>query len=254
MSADKRSLICSFISFGQKYRNIPLTGYSKEIPSELTEEWLGTPDAREILSIASKAGYIPDISEPRTILLSVQTKKGLLPLSALMFGGNVIMWEHVYAPDIAPLLDHASGIFDAAKNWKPEGEDFSELIDYLGTLRYLVAHATEPMRGNPTIGDWIDTAMYWHHGFNGFHQSDDVFPDLEAILQPNLKRYLEHYREIVAKNGGPKHRDVNTAQCPSALFSSSDDKQKSSPQTVSAASAAAAQTVQQTPDKKPGTT
>ena len=88
-------------------------------------------------------------------------------------------------------LQLAADLFAQAFFWKKDLE-LKHLIAHIGIMRYLLTHIAPFKRGSAAISDWIETALYRHHGFALFQSSRQT--DLKAISSLRLDRFMENYQ------------------------------------------------------------
>jgi hypothetical protein len=89
-------------------------------------------------------------------------------------------------------LKAVSQIFARVMNWKHRA-GVNELKDFVGRIRYILAHVAPFGRGSAAICEWIETALYWHHGFTDFQSPKNR--DLKAISSMSLDRFMEYYHK-----------------------------------------------------------
>lgn len=91
-------------------------------------------------------------------------------------------------------MNKAAEMFELALNWD-HSKDQAELIQSLGMLRYLMAHAMPYVRGSAAITEWMEAVICEHHGFSVLSPREG---DLEALTLDGAEAFMEFYRSTVA--------------------------------------------------------
>ena len=90
-------------------------------------------------------------------------------------------------------LQEIARLFQEAIQW--HGDDIQELMNTIGLINYLFAHAMPFERGSAAICEWLEMSIYRYHGFDmQYHQAFSV--NMEALVLP-LPEFIKKYPSMV---------------------------------------------------------
>lgn len=90
----------------------------------------------------------------------------------------------------------AQQAFREALEWKAS-LGAKELKDRVGKMRYCLAHAMPDVRGSAAEAEWLEAAIYRHHGFAEAHQKESCVVDLEALTSTSFDQFMQRYHASI---------------------------------------------------------
>ena len=87
-------------------------------------------------------------------------------------------------------------IFTDALAWSNE-DSLEKLKDQVALLRFVYGNSMPCCRGDGAIGDWLELAIYRHHGFTQTRHNNKVLPCFELLSCTSLTEYLKEYRNTI---------------------------------------------------------
>lgn len=85
-------------------------------------------------------------------------------------------------------------IFADILKWD-HSKSMDSLKDNIALLRFIYGNSMPCSRGDGAIGDWLELALYRHHGFIDTKHSNDRLPCFELLSTTNLSQYLQTYKD-----------------------------------------------------------
>lgn len=98
---------------------------------------------------------------------------------------------------IDPTLREISKMFEKAVLWNPRSDSLPELKNRVALFRFTYAHCMPSARGDGAIGDWLELALYYFHGFHKTRFNSAKLPCFEPLASITLSRYLATYPQII---------------------------------------------------------
>ncbi|MCB1118835.1 MAG: hypothetical protein KDK65_02625 [Chlamydiia bacterium] len=95
------------------------------------------------------------------------------------------------------MLDEITKVFQQAVQWDRKTESLETLKERVALLRYEYAHAMPFKRGSAATGEWLERAIYRHHGFELTYKQDTLV-DLEALTALLPSRFFSRYDQMIA--------------------------------------------------------
>jgi hypothetical protein len=94
-------------------------------------------------------------------------------------------------------LSDIDTIFQRAVTWDKQTQDINELINDVGSIRYLLAHSMPYIRGSAAIAEWLEESIYKSHDLN-MQRVPGKSSDLEAFASPTLDTFMnEKYTSTI---------------------------------------------------------
>lgn len=90
-------------------------------------------------------------------------------------------------------LEDIANLFVEVLRW--HGENKEELINLIGLINYLFAHAMPFARGSAAISEWIEMALYRFHGLN-LEYNQTLSINMEALTLP-LHDFIAKYPSMI---------------------------------------------------------
>ncbi|HSX37280.1 MAG TPA: hypothetical protein VLE95_00440 [Chlamydiales bacterium] len=78
-------------------------------------------------------------------------------------------------------------------NTKP----LESLKDNIALLRFVYGNSMPCSRGDGAVGDWLELALYRHHGFEETKHNSKRLPCFELLSTTSLSEYLKNYRDTI---------------------------------------------------------
>ncbi len=104
---------------------------------------------------------------------------------------TVILHQDAFLVD--SMLADVAHLFKEALEW--DGSDPKMLKGRVALLQYELAHAMPFKRGTAAISEWLEMALYRHHGFNLIYNPEKNV-NLEALTSP-LSQFMEGYDSML---------------------------------------------------------
>lgn len=89
-----------------------------------------------------------------------------------------------------------SQIFEDILAWNTT-ESLESLKNNIAILRFVYGNSMPCSRGDGAVGDWLELALYRHHGFIDTKHSSKRLPCFELLSTTNLSEYLQDYEETI---------------------------------------------------------
>ena len=90
-------------------------------------------------------------------------------------------------------LNDLANVFKQAIEW--DGNNIQELMNLVGLINYLFAHAMPFERGSAAICEWLEMSIYRYHGLD-LQYNEAVSINMEALVLP-LNEFIEKYPSMV---------------------------------------------------------
>ncbi|MBM3208432.1 MAG: hypothetical protein FJZ57_07545 [Chlamydiae bacterium] len=98
---------------------------------------------------------------------------------------------------IEDTLNEIDTIFQRAILWNKETGTIENLIEDVGTIRYLLAHSMPYIRGSAAIAEWLEEAIFRSHDLD-MQRVPEKPGDLAALASPTLDVFMnEEYRTTI---------------------------------------------------------
>lgn len=94
---------------------------------------------------------------------------------------------------IKETLRDIADLFKKAIEWM--GESMQELVNLVGLINYLFAHAMPFKRGSAAIGEWLESTIYSFHGLE-LKYNEEVSINMEALTLP-LEEFINKYPSYI---------------------------------------------------------
>ncbi len=95
---------------------------------------------------------------------------------------------------IGDTLEEAEKIFQECLAWEPS-QGLESLQRSVAMLRFYFAYCMPHWRGDGAIGDWLELAIYHHHGFTKTRHKQDVSPPYAPLSCITFSDYFKWYKE-----------------------------------------------------------
>jgi hypothetical protein len=87
-------------------------------------------------------------------------------------------------------------IFKEILSWD-KAQPVEELKNRVALLRFVYGNSMPCSRGDGAIGDWLELALYRHHGFKEVEHKKDQLPCFELLSTIKLSDYLKNYSRTI---------------------------------------------------------
>jgi hypothetical protein len=94
---------------------------------------------------------------------------------------------------IETTVKNIAKIFKESVLWNRDKDSLADLKNKVALLRYEFAHSMPFVRGSAAIAEWLEAAIYHHHGFTEFRHSKTSLTDLEALTSLTLEDFMKRY-------------------------------------------------------------
>lgn len=81
--------------------------------------------------------------------------------------------------------------------WDKTNSSLEDLKDRVALLRFVYGNSMPCSRGDGSVGDWLELALYNYHGFKNTKHNKGLLPCFELLATTNLSQYLEEYRKTI---------------------------------------------------------
>jgi len=89
-----------------------------------------------------------------------------------------------------------SQIFASILDWK-KTDSLEVLKDRVALLRFVYGNSMPCSRGDGSVGDWLELALYRYHGFEETRHDSKLLPCFELLSTTTLSEYLQEYRKTI---------------------------------------------------------
>ncbi|HEX2582543.1 MAG TPA: hypothetical protein VHL30_00310 [Chlamydiales bacterium] len=76
-------------------------------------------------------------------------------------------------------------------------ESLEVLKDRVALLRFVYGNSMPCSRGDGSVGDWLELAIYRHHGFEKTKHNSSLLPCCELLSTISISNYLKNYRKTI---------------------------------------------------------
>ena len=76
-------------------------------------------------------------------------------------------------------------------------KSLDSLKDNIALLRFVYGYSMPCNRGDGAVGDWLELALYRHHGFEHSKHNSKLLPCFELLSTIALSQYLQEYRKTI---------------------------------------------------------
>ncbi|HSX37281.1 MAG TPA: hypothetical protein VLE95_00445 [Chlamydiales bacterium] len=90
-----------------------------------------------------------------------------------------------------------SQIFARVLAWD-KTKSLDSLKDNIALLRFVYGNSMPCFRGDGAVGDWLELALYRHHGFEETKHNNNRLPCFELLATTSLSEYLKNYRDTIS--------------------------------------------------------
>ena len=94
---------------------------------------------------------------------------------------------------ISETLRDIANLFKQVIEWN--GEETQQLVDLVGLINYLFAHAMPFERGSAAVSEWLEMAIYKYHGLD-MQYNESVSINMEALILP-LYEFIAKYPSMI---------------------------------------------------------
>lgn len=88
-------------------------------------------------------------------------------------------------------------IFSDILTWNKATSSLEDLKERVALLRFAYGNSMPCARGDGSVGDWLELAIYRFHGFKNTRHNNDLLPCYELLATTNLSQYLEDYKKTI---------------------------------------------------------